>query len=104
MAAEPMAARSQDETTWYDFVFLSSKANPPSTTTKIILFNFFSHANAMGNETGLWAEENLTSGVAALSFAVFTRVLGWSIGETEAFLEEVKRDMRNVKFHSYWNM
>ncbi|KAL0933378.1 methyltransferase domain-containing protein [Colletotrichum truncatum] len=53
-------------------------------------------------ELGLWTLENITSGLEALSVAVYTRVLGWSKESVDVFLAEVRRDMKNTAIHSYW--
>ena len=36
--------------------------------------------------------------------AIFTRVLGWTKEETDVFLVDVRKDMKNTKYHAYWNM
>ncbi|KAI8150971.1 putative methyltransferase tdiE [Colletotrichum sp. SAR 10_70] len=53
-------------------------------------------------ELGLWTLENITSGLEALSVAVYTRVLGWSKESVDVFLAEVRKDMKNTAIHSYW--
>jgi hypothetical protein len=36
--------------------------------------------------------------------AIFTRILGWTKEETEVFLALVRKDMKDAKIHSYWEM
>jgi len=52
----------------------------------------------------MWALENLEPGLEGLSMAIFTRGLGWSKQETDIFLASVRKDMRDTKIHSYWQM
>jgi hypothetical protein len=37
----------------------------------------------------------------AYSFALFTRVLGWSTEELQVLLAEVRKDLQNRRFHGY---
>ena len=53
---------------------------------------------------GLWNNENLVGGLQGLSMALFTRVLNWSTQEVEAFLVDVRKDMKNTRIHSYITM
>ncbi|ENH70097.1 hypothetical protein FOC1_g10004080 [Fusarium oxysporum f. sp. cubense race 1] len=58
-------------------------------------------------QIGTWAQQNTLDALAALSLAVFTRPdgqggLGWSKGEVEVFLTDVRKDIKNVNIHSYW--
>ncbi|RDW64606.1 S-adenosyl-L-methionine-dependent methyltransferase-9 [Coleophoma cylindrospora] len=52
-------------------------------------------------ELGMWEYENLTRGLGAVSMALFTRILGWTQDQVEALLEDVRKDLRNVKMHVY---
>jgi hypothetical protein len=52
----------------------------------------------------MWVLEDILSGVEGLSMAVFTRTLGWSKEETDIFLVDVRKDMKNTRYHSYYNM
>ncbi|RDL41874.1 Uncharacterized protein BP5553_01853 [Venustampulla echinocandica] len=53
-------------------------------------------------ELGMWMHENFSTGLSGLSMAVFTRGLGWSQEELEAFLVGVRKDMKNTKIHGYY--
>lgn len=55
-------------------------------------------------ELGMWVLEDLAPGLEALSAAIFTRILGWSKEELDVFLVDVRKDMKNTKYHSYWNI
>lgn len=53
---------------------------------------------------GLWTFHNFTASLSGISLALFTRGLSWSPEELEAFLVDVRKDMRNTAFHAYWPM
>ena len=53
---------------------------------------------------GMWVLEDLAPGLEALSAALFTRILGWSKEELDVFLAGVRKDMKNTRYHAYWNM
>ncbi|KAJ4019588.1 hypothetical protein NW766_003326 [Fusarium irregulare] len=53
-------------------------------------------------ELGLWNNANASSALEALTMAPFTRGLGWSREEVDAFLVKLKSDWNNPKIHAYW--
>ncbi|OBS25028.1 hypothetical protein FPOA_05564 [Fusarium poae] len=53
-------------------------------------------------ELGSWTLENISSGLEAISNALFTRVLGWSKPELDVFLANVRKDIKNTSIHAYW--
>ncbi|CAG7559801.1 unnamed protein product [Fusarium equiseti] len=53
-------------------------------------------------ELGSWTLENTSSGLEAISSALFTRVLGWSKSELDVFLTDVRKDIKNTSIHAYW--
>ncbi|KAG8349737.1 hypothetical protein FVEN_g12080 [Fusarium venenatum] len=53
-------------------------------------------------ELGSWTLENISSGLEAISNALFTRVLGWSKPELDVFLTDVRKDIKNTSIHAYW--
>ncbi|KAH7174524.1 S-adenosyl-L-methionine-dependent methyltransferase [Fusarium flagelliforme] len=53
-------------------------------------------------ELGSWTLENISSGLEAISSAIFTRVLGWSKPELDVFLTDVRKDIKNTSIHAYW--
>lgn len=49
--------------------------------------------------------ENTVDGMEGFTLKMFTEVLGWSVGETRSFVEEVRRDLRDDglwKFVDFW--
>lgn len=52
----------------------------------------------------MWTHQNIEPGLEGLSMAIFTRALGWSKQETEVFLVDVRKDLKDTKIHSYWQM
>ncbi|KAE9373651.1 S-adenosyl-L-methionine-dependent methyltransferase [Stipitochalara longipes BDJ] len=58
----------------------------------------------LGKTVGMWMYENFSGGVQGLSMALFTRGLGWSAQEVEAFLVDVRKDMKDTKIHGYYNI
>jgi len=55
-------------------------------------------------ELGMWVQENFISGVEAMSLALFTRGLGWSLDEVRVFVALVRNDMKDQRIHAYWNL
>jgi len=55
-------------------------------------------------ELGMWTCENMIAGVGGLSMALLTRVCGWSVEEVEAYLVNVRKEIKDTKIHSYWNI
>ncbi|CAG9947092.1 unnamed protein product [Clonostachys rosea f. rosea IK726] len=49
-----------------------------------------------------WTLENISSGLDAISSALFTRVLGWTKPELDVFLVQVRKDIKNPAIHAYW--
>jgi len=52
--------------------------------------------------TGVWTFHDFTASLSGISIALFTRGLSWSPDELEAFLIDVRKDMKNVAYHAYW--
>lgn len=50
---------------------------------------------------GALACQNLSEGVASMSTAAFTRILGWTSEKLEVFLVGVRKDLRNKAIHGY---
>lgn len=55
-------------------------------------------------EMGMWNCDNFTSGLSGISMALFTRVFGWTPDQLEVFLVDVRKDMKDTRFHAYWPM
>ena len=60
--------------------------------------------NAKYKELGIWACENFSSGVAAISYVLFTHGLGWSKEEVDVFLVDVRKCLRDRSIHAYLPM
>jgi hypothetical protein len=54
--------------------------------------------------SGIWTEQNICNGLYGLSVALFTRGLGWTAEETEVFLVNVRKDLKDRRIHAYWPM
>jgi ubiquinone/menaquinone biosynthesis C-methylase UbiE len=52
-------------------------------------------------EIGRWMQENLLQGLSGGSLALFTRQLGWTLEEVEAFLVDVRKQIMDPKSHVY---
>jgi len=50
---------------------------------------------------GALLQQNLSEGVASMSTAAFTRILGWSRERLEAFLVGVRNDLMDRNVHGY---
>lgn len=55
-------------------------------------------------EIGAWNNENATRVLESVSLAPFTRGLGWSSEEVNAFLVDVRKDLNDPKIHAYSRM
>lgn len=55
-------------------------------------------------ELGMWVLENFTSGLEAMSLALLTRGLGWTIDEVNVFIAFVRKDMCDQSIHAYWSI
>lgn len=52
-------------------------------------------------ELGQYSEANVLRAVESFTPALYTRVLGYSMEETQAVMENVKREMADKKIHQY---
>ena len=55
-------------------------------------------------ELGLWVMQNILDGLHGFTMALFTRVLGWGADEVELLLMNVRKDVKNKKIHTYWQV
>lgn len=53
-------------------------------------------------EEGMWNHENIAGGLYGVSVALFTRALGWTKEELEVFLVDVRKELKDMKIHSYF--
>jgi hypothetical protein len=51
---------------------------------------------------GLWNLYNVLERLQEFTTALFTRVLGWSREEVDAFLVDVRAELQNKNVHAYW--
>lgn len=51
---------------------------------------------------GAFEQENFLNGLQAFTLAIHTRVLGWSAGECELFMADVRKDIKNRSIHAYF--
>ncbi|KAL5345672.1 hypothetical protein ACLOAV_009426 [Pseudogymnoascus australis] len=50
---------------------------------------------------GAFQMQSLLEGASGLSLRAFSRAYGWTEEQTDAFLVPMKRDIRNLRYHSY---
>lgn len=50
---------------------------------------------------GAFQMQSLLEGASGLSLRAFSRAYGWTKEQTDAFLVPMKRDIRNLRYHSY---
>ncbi|KAH0848541.1 putative methyltransferase [Fonsecaea pedrosoi] len=55
-------------------------------------------------EVGLFETVNMTEGIQGLTIKLFTRCLHWTAAEVEAFLLQVRKDVKNRAIHSYYHL
>ncbi|KIW79839.1 hypothetical protein Z517_06454 [Fonsecaea pedrosoi CBS 271.37] len=55
-------------------------------------------------ELGVFNNGIILDGLEALSFRLFTYVLGWSPEQLQVFLAEVRKDVKNISIHAYTTM
>lgn len=55
-------------------------------------------------DLGKWCYYNIAGGLSGISMRLFTKNLGWEQAEVEAFLAEVRKDMKDRNIHAWWPM
>jgi hypothetical protein len=53
---------------------------------------------------GAFEMQSLLQGASAFSLRTFSRAYGWSQAETELFLMKMRMDVRNLKYHTYYEL
>lgn len=53
---------------------------------------------------GAFEMHGLLQGVSGMSLRMFNRAFGWSQAEIELFLVDVRRDTRNINYHTYYDL
>ncbi|KAL3422772.1 methyltransferase domain-containing protein [Phlyctema vagabunda] len=51
---------------------------------------------------GAFEIHNLLNGLSGMSLRMFSRAWGWSPEQTEVFLVNVRKDLRNLRYHTYY--
>lgn len=57
--------------------------------------------DAKMKHVGAWFLLNMLEGLGAMSLAIFTRYLGWSVDEVEVLLAKARADLRTGRMHAY---
>lgn len=52
-------------------------------------------------ELGRYHQLNMMEAIAPYTYALFTRMLGWSRDEIEALLAGIRKELRNTSLHIY---
>ncbi|ERS98939.1 hypothetical protein HMPREF1624_04132 [Sporothrix schenckii ATCC 58251] len=60
--------------------------------------------NERMKELGGLVRENFVGGVESMSLALCTRFLGWSLDDVKTFAAEVRYDMSNSSYHTYFDL
>ncbi|KAK1855677.1 TAM domain methyltransferase [Colletotrichum chrysophilum] len=55
-------------------------------------------------ELGEWDKESALQGIEAITMALFTRMLDWSVPETTVFCAEVRNELKRVDIHAYYDV
>ena len=53
---------------------------------------------------GAFELDNLLRGVGGMSYRMFSKAFGWTQEQTEVFLVKVRRDMQNMRYHTYYDL
>jgi len=53
---------------------------------------------------GAFEMQSLLQGASAFSLRCFSRADGWSQEQTELFLMKMRNDVRNLKYHTYYEL
>lgn len=51
---------------------------------------------------GAFEQHNMLTGMSGMSLRLFSKAFGWSQERTERYLVDVRRDIKNLDYHSYW--
>lgn len=51
---------------------------------------------------GAWEMENMVTGVDGMTTRLFQRGLGWSEQQVQVFLAGLRKDVKNLRYHTYW--
>jgi len=53
---------------------------------------------------GAFEMHNLLAGVSGMSYRMFQKAFGWTAEQTELFLVNVRKDIKNLKYHTYYDL
>jgi hypothetical protein len=53
---------------------------------------------------GAFEMDNLLRGVSGMSYRMFSKAFGWTSQQTEVFLVNVRRDIQNLRYHTYYDL
>ncbi|KFY02078.1 hypothetical protein V490_00644 [Pseudogymnoascus sp. VKM F-3557] len=53
---------------------------------------------------GAFETQSLLQGPSAFSLMAFSKVFGWTKEETEVFLVVLRRDVKNMRYHAYYEL
>ncbi|RDW92627.1 S-adenosyl-L-methionine-dependent methyltransferase-13 [Coleophoma crateriformis] len=53
---------------------------------------------------GAFELHNLLNGLSAMSLRMFSRAFGWTREQTEVFLVKVRKDLKDLRHHSYYEL
>lgn len=53
---------------------------------------------------GAFENDNLLRGLSGMSYRMFSKAFGWTAMQTEEFLVDVRRDLQNLRYHTYWDL
>lgn len=52
---------------------------------------------------GAFEQHNLLMGVSGMSYRMFDKAYGWPAEQTEVFLVNVRKAIKNLNYHTYWD-
>lgn len=51
---------------------------------------------------GAWEMENLLTGLEGMTLRLFVKGLGWTEEDTQLFFVPLRKDFKNLQYHTYW--
>lgn len=53
---------------------------------------------------GAFEQHNLLMGVSGMSYRMFAKAYGWPKEQTEVFLVNVRKALKNLNYHTYYDL
>jgi hypothetical protein len=53
---------------------------------------------------GAFEMDNLLRGLSGMSYRMFSKAYGWAAQQTEVYLVNVRRDLQNMRYHTYYDL